>query len=123
MNITDLAHAFGKVRCCAALRDLHFAPWPVDVQEDEEVGRAVAPVLSVVAFQLSGFGRNRLAHLADQLGWAFVEANHRPLGIGRFRIEIEHILHARDIFGIDLGKRIPISAPQYAITTSGRPVR
>ena len=41
--------------------------------------------------------------LADELGRAFVEADHRRQRIRRLRIEIQHILHARDVLAIDLG--------------------
>ena len=97
MDVDQLAHAVGEVAAVAPLGDLDLAPGPVRVEEDEQVDRAVAAVLAVVALQLAGLGRDRLAHLADQLGRALVEAHHRPLRIGGFGIEIEHILHAGDV--------------------------
>ena len=58
-------------------------------RKDEQVDRAVAAVLAVVAFALAGFGRDRLPHLADQLGRALVEADHRPLRKhGRYTAEV-----------------------------------
>lgn len=77
VDIADLSHAFGKILRRAPVCDLHLAPGPVDVQEDEEIGGAVALVFAIIALQLPGFGRDGLAHLADQLGRALVKAHHR----------------------------------------------
>ena len=56
------------------------------------------------AFDLARLGRDRLANLADELGWALIETDDRAPGIGRFGIEIEHIFHAGDEFAVHLGK-------------------
>jgi hypothetical protein len=40
--------------------DLDLAPGAVCVEEDEQVDRAVAPILAVVAFELARRGRDRL---------------------------------------------------------------
>ena len=63
---------------------------------DDEIDGAVAAVLVIVAFELARLGRDRLAHLADELDRALVEAD------GRFGIEVEHIFHAGDIFAVDI---------------------
>jgi hypothetical protein len=63
------------------------------VDADEEIDGAVAAVLVIVTFELTRLGRDRLEHLADQLDRALVEADHWPLGIGRFGIEVEHVFH------------------------------
>ena len=47
--------------------------------------------------QPSGCGRDRLARFADELGGAFVEADHGPLRVKLLGIEVEHILHAGDV--------------------------
>lgn len=73
------------------------------VDHDKEVGRAVPLVLGVVAVSLSGFRHDGHAHRADELDRTFIEADHRSLGIMRLGIEIEEILHAGDVFAIDLG--------------------
>ena len=57
----------------------------------------------VEALQLSRPGGNGLARLADELDRALVEADHWALGAGRFGRGIEHILHAGDVVGVDLG--------------------
>ena len=73
------------------------------VKEDEEIDDAVAAILVVEALGPSGCGRDRLARFADELGGAFVEADHRPLWVRLLGVEVEHILHAGDVLGVDLG--------------------
>ena len=110
----------GVVFGCAPLGDFDLAPRPVDVDADEEIDGAVAAVLVIVAFELARLGRDRLAHLADQLDRALVEADHRPVGIGRFGIEVEHVFHAGDIFAVDPGNAPYILAPRLE-TVFGQP--
>ena len=91
------------------------------IEEDEQIGGAVAPILAVVALDLPGLGRDRLAHLADELDRALVEADHRPLRVGRFGIEIEHILHAGDVVGVDLRNAPHLLAPRLEIVLGQAP--
>ena len=49
------------------------------VKEDEEIDGAVAAILVVEALGPSRRGRDRLARFADELGGAFVEADHRRI--------------------------------------------
>src|SRR5665811_724793 len=67
---------------------------------------------SVIAFELARLGRDRLPYLADELGRALVETDHRALRIGRFGIEVEHILHAGDVLAIDLRNAPHILTPR-----------
>src|SRR3981189_2222225 len=83
MEINEIAHALGEVTGGTAVGDLDLAPGLVDIEEDEQVGRAVAAILAVVALELARRGRDGLSDLADQLGRALIEAYHRPLRIGR----------------------------------------
>jgi hypothetical protein len=55
----------------------------------------------------------------DELGRALVETDDRVLRIGRFGIEVEHILHAGDVFGIDLRSR-PSKVSIWRLSTSTR---
>ena len=81
------------------------------VEEDEQVGRSIALILAVITFELARRGRDRLAHLADELGRALVETDHRALRIGLFGVEVEHILHAGDILAVDLRNAPHVLAP------------
>jgi hypothetical protein len=90
------------------------------VDADEEIDGAVAAVLAIVTFELTRLGRDGLAHLTDELDRALVEADHRPLGIGRFGIEVEHVFHAGDIFAVDPGNAPHILAPGLE-TVFGQP--
>jgi hypothetical protein len=74
------------------------------IEDDEEIDGGVAAVLVIAAFELARLGRGGLSSLADELHWDLVEADHRPLGIGRFGLEIEHVFRGRDILAIDLGE-------------------
>ena len=109
MDIDEFALAVGVVYCRPPLGDLDLAPWPMDVDTDEEIDGAVAAVLAIVAFELARFG---LADLADELDRALVEADHRPVGIGRLGIEVEHVFHAGDVFAVELGNAPHILAPR-----------
>jgi len=81
------------------------------VEEDEQIGGAIALILAIVALQLPRLGLDRLANLADKLCRAFVETNHRALPIGLFSIEIEYILHAGDKLAVDLRDAPHVLAP------------
>ena len=115
MDVGKVAHAVGKVVGRAPLGDLDRAPGAMRVEEDEQVGGAVAACTRSRSAPASRRGRDRLAHFADKLGRAFVEAYHRPLRIGGFGIEVEHVLHACDILGVDLGDAPHVLAPGLEI--------
>jgi hypothetical protein len=82
------------------------------IEEDEKVDRPIALILAVVALKLARLGQDRLSHLTDELGRAFIEADHWVLRIGRLSIEVEHILHAGDVFAINLRNTPHILAPR-----------
>ena len=121
MDVGEIAHAGGEVLRGAALGDLHLAPGTVHIDEHEQVGGAVAPVLAVVALDLARLGGDRLAHFADELDRALVEADHRPLRVGRFGVEIEHVLHAGDVIRVDLGNAPHVLAPRLEIVLGQAP--
>src|SRR6266705_2970803 len=74
-----------------------------------------------VALGLTRRGRDRLPDLADELGRAFVKANDWALRIGRLRIEVEHILHAGDVFAIDLRNAPHVLAPRLEVVFGQTP--
>jgi hypothetical protein len=65
--------------------------------------------------------RNRLAYRADQLGRALVETDHRAFRIGRFGIEVEHVLHAGDELAVDLRNAPHVLAPGLELVFSHAP--
>ena len=111
MHIGEFAHAVGEVFRGPPLGDFHIAPWPVRIDEDEQVGSAVAPVFAVITLDLSRLGRDRLAHLAYELDRALVEADHRPLRVGSLGIEVEYFLHAGGIIRVNLWNAPHVLAP------------
>jgi hypothetical protein len=85
------------------------------VEEDEQIGRAVALVFAIVSLGLARRGRDRQTGLADQLGRAFVEANYRSLRIVVLGVQVEHVLHAGDIGAVDLRNTPHVFAPGLQI--------
>src|SRR5664280_2160872 len=63
--------------------DLMYGPAVRHIEEDEKVDRPIALILAVVALKLARLGQDRLSHLTDELGRAFIEADHWVLRIGR----------------------------------------
>lgn len=61
--------------------NLHFARTTVSIKKDEQIDTAVALVFAAVAQGLSWRCRDRLAHLADELSRAFIEAHHWVLRV------------------------------------------
>src|SRR5215471_7200352 len=101
MGVGEFAHTLGEVASRAVLGDLDPAPAAMDIEEHEQIGRAVALIFAVIAFELPRLGWDRLAHLTDELGWALVKADHGPLWIGCFGVEIEHVLHVGNVGAVD----------------------
>src|SRR5271157_5325744 len=112
VDIDELAHAKGEVVSGAMISDLDPAPRAMGIEEDEEIDGAVAAIFVVEALEPSGCGRDRPARFADELGGAFVEADHRPLRVRLLGIEVEHILHPGDVLGVDLGDAPHVLLPR-----------
>src|SRR5690606_2043124 len=72
------------------------SPALVRSEEEEEVARALAPVLVVDACRAAGRHRLRVSHVGEQLDRALIEADERPPGIGGFGVEVQDVLHAPD---------------------------
>ena len=113
VDIYELAGPGGEVVSGATIGDLDPAPRAMGIDEDEEIDGAVAAILVVEALGgPSGCGRDRLARFADELGGPFVEADHGPLRVKLLGIEVEHILHAGDVLGVDLGDAPHVLLPR-----------
>src|SRR5215207_7403325 len=121
VNIDEFAHALGVILGGAPLGDLDLAPRPIGVEKDKEIDGAVTAILVIVSFKLAWRGRDGLAHLADQLDRALVEADHRPLGIRCFGVKVEHVFHAGDIFAIDPGDAPHVLAPGLEVVFGQSP--
>lgn len=70
MHAGKFAHARGEILRGAPLRDFHLAPGAMQIKEDEQVRRPVAPILAVVALDPTRLGPDRPAQLADELDGA-----------------------------------------------------
>jgi hypothetical protein len=104
-----------KSRAGSMFGDLHVAPGPVRVEKHKQIGRTIAPIFAIVTFGLTWLRRDRLAHFANQLSRTFVEANHRMLWIGLFGVEIENVLHTRDISTVHLRNAPHVPAPRLQV--------
>ena len=67
MVFDEFGHADGEVDRRALVGDFHLAPGTVGVEEHEQIGGSVAPVLAVAALDPPRLRRDRRARLADQL--------------------------------------------------------
>src|SRR5262245_59816907 len=85
------------------------------VEDDEQIGGSIALVFAVIPFKPAGSGRHWLPDLADELGRALVETDHRARRIGLLGIEVEHVLHAGDVIGIDLRNAPHVLAPRLEV--------
>jgi hypothetical protein len=74
MDVGQIAHADGEVARGSMFGDLHMAPGPVRIEKHEQIGRAITSIFVIVTPRLTWLARDRLAHFANQLGWAFIEA-------------------------------------------------
>src|SRR5262249_1468018 len=115
MNVNEVAHTNSEVDGSPARGDFDLAPGPMHIDEHEKVGGPIALVFTVVALDLARLSRDRLAHFSNQLDRALVEADHWAFRIGMFRVEIEHILHAGDVFGIDPWDAPHVLAPRLEV--------
>ena len=121
VDIGQIAHAGGEVVRGPLICHLHMAPRSVRVEKHEQIGRAITTIFTIVTLRLTWRGRDRLAHLADQLCRTFVEANHRALRIGLFGIEIKHVLHPRDIGAVNLRNAPHVPPPRLQVVLGQTP--
>lgn len=68
LDVDEFAHAVRVVYGGAAVCNLDVTPATMRVEGNEETDSAVATVLVIVTLALSRLSRNRLTHLADELG-------------------------------------------------------
>ena len=121
MGVDEFAHTLGEVAGGAVLSDLDPTPAAMDIEEDEQIGRTVALIFAVIAFELPRLGRDRLTHLTDELSWALVKTDHGPLWIGCFGVEIEHVLHVGNVGAVDLRDAPHVLAPRLEMVLGEAP--
>src|SRR3546814_7678225 len=100
---------------------MRISDWSSDVCSSDLIDGAVAAILVVIALQPSRPGRDWLTCFADELNRALVEADHRALRIGVFRIEIEHILHAGNVLAVDRRHAPHLLAPGLELVLGQAP--
>ena len=91
------------------------------VTDHEQVHRAVAAIFVIDARDLAGRSRDGLAHLANELKRALVQADHRARRIGRLGVEIEHVLHTGDVLAVDLRHAPHLLTPRLELVLGQAP--
>ena len=86
------SHPVGEVHHGAALGDGHVAPTRTGFTEQEEVASALTPVFVVPLLRLPGLCWQWFTDIGQQLSGGLVEADHRPLGVVGFGIQVQHVL-------------------------------
>lgn len=93
VQVDEVPHALSEIDSGSLLGHLHMAPRMVGIDEDEQVRRAVAPVLVVVTMKAFRRRLNRNALVSDELDWRFVKADNRELSAWALGVEREDVLH------------------------------
>src|SRR5271155_2476623 len=68
VRIGEIAHAMGEIAGGPVIGHLHMTPGLARIEEDKQIGCAVALVFAIVSLGLALRGRDRQTGLADQLG-------------------------------------------------------
>ena len=105
-------HLVGEVLLGAPLRDFHVSPPCFGLAGQEQVAGPFPPVLVILAFWSSRLHRKRRSRIGQQLGGTLVEADYWSLGIIRFGIQVQHILHVGHKVKTHLGNAPLLLLPQ-----------
>ena len=97
------AHLLGEILHGTSLGHRHVAPTGQRLTGQEQVAGSLPPVLVVLPLGQSRLRRQRGPGLGQQLGGSLVKADHRPLGVIGFGIEVQDILHMGYEVGAYLG--------------------
>ena len=96
-------HLLGEVPHGAPLSDRHLPPAGQGLTGQEQVAGALPAVLVVLPRWSPRLGSQRGPGLRQQLGGGLVKADHRPLGVIRFGVQVQHVLHVGHELGAHLG--------------------
>src|SRR5262249_47753791 len=77
-------------------------PAALRLEEEEQIACASPTILKVVALPLPGPRWQGLTHLVDELIELLIETHQRLAGPVFLHVQLQHILHAAHILGIDL---------------------
>ena len=96
-------HLMGEVLHGTPLGHRHLPPARQWLTGQEQVAGTLSPVLVVLPQRKSRPGRHRGPGLGQQLGGGLVKADYRPLGVIRFGVQVQDILHMGYEVGAYLG--------------------
>ena len=87
------AHPVGEVLHRAPLGHRNMAPPRQGFAGQEQIAGPLPPVLIVLPPRASRLGRHQRPRIGQQLGGGLVKADHRPLGVIGFGVQVQHLLH------------------------------
>ena len=107
MPVHQVADAVSVVLPGAPVGDRDMTPAPQWFAHHELAADPFAFVLVVHDGGRATPGWLRRSHFAEELSARLIEADHRPLGIVREHVGLNHVLHPPDEFGVGLGRDAP----------------
>ena len=109
--VRELAKTFGIILLRPSIRHRHVPLTGPRLKDQEEIGHAVANILTVLVSHRPGSRRDRRADLADPLLAGLLQAHHRTLGVLRPLVHCQHLLPLPDKLRVGLGRKAPRLAP------------
>ena len=110
MDIAQIAQEMGIINAGALIGDLNDPAAFQRRETHEQIGNTGTFVFIIMAYWLAGFHRDRLARFLDKLFRCLVQADQRPLGVVRLRINVKHILHRGNESGVLFWGDYPVFA-------------
>ena len=107
----------GEIQLGAARSHFDAPPALKGRRDHEQICRAHAPVLIVLAGGPTGLCRQRCAHFLMQDLGDFVHTNHRMLGVQRALADIQYLFHTAD--KITVGLRLQAPAADFPRLQTG----
>ena len=107
LPVHQVADAVSVVLAGASVGDRNVTPAPQWFAHHE---LAADPFTFVLVVHEGGRARTcwlRRSHFAEQLSARLIETDHRPLGIVREHVGLNHVLHPPDEFGVGLRRNAP----------------
>ena len=95
------------VLACASVGDSNVTPTSQWFAHHESAADPFAFVLLIHDGGTATSGWLRRSHLTEELPARLIGADHRPLGIVREHVGLNHVLHSPDEFGVGLRRNTP----------------
>jgi hypothetical protein len=103
VSLRDAVQGASEVLAGSATRCMGEPLAGLRFDDAEDVRDAVAHVLVIGSCRMTGPSGHSWSRRVAQNDGSFIEADHRPRGIVRSRVDAQHVLHLFDELGADLG--------------------